>query len=48
MYKDEVNEKQAEAMMILITGTFVCNYTNALTGNINNEILTCFKPLLKD
>ena len=48
IYKDEINKKQAEAMMILITGTFVCNYTNALTGNINNEILTCFKPLLKD
>ncbi len=45
IYKDEISEDQSEAMMILITGTFVCNYTNALTGKINNNILSAFIPL---
>ncbi len=47
IYKDNISKDQAEAMMILITGTFICNYTKALSGNINNEILSSFKPLLK-
>ncbi len=45
IYQEEIKEDQAEAMMILITGTFVCNYTHALTGNINNQILSSFIPL---
>lgn len=45
IYGDAVTPAQAEAMMILITGTFVCNYTGALTGNINREILSSFLPL---
>ncbi len=47
VYKNKVSEDQAEAMMILITGTFVCNYTKALSGSINKEIISSFKPLLK-
>ena len=48
IYKDKINEDQAEAMMILITGTFVCNYTQALTGKINNNILSTFIPLYNE
>ncbi len=45
IYHNQISEDQAEAMMILITGTFVCNYTHALTGNINDKILSSFIPL---
>lgn len=41
IYGDEIGEKEAEAMMILISGTFICNYNNALSGSINSEILDC-------
>lgn len=47
IYGDSVQMAQAEAMIILITGTFVCNYTGALTGNINSEILSAFIPLIE-
>ncbi len=47
IYGDQVDMAQAEAMMILITGTFVCNYTGALTGNINGSILSAFQPLIE-
>lgn len=46
LYGDSVSPAQAEAMMILITGTFVCHYTGALTGQINSAILSAFKPLI--
>lgn len=39
VYGDEVGAKEAEAMMILIAGTFICNYNRALTGEINSNIL---------
>lgn len=39
IYGDEVGAKEAEAMMILISGTFICNYNRALTGAINSNIL---------
>ena len=35
----EVGTAEAEAMMILIAGTFICNYNRALTGDINHDIL---------
>lgn len=47
VYGDSVGEEEAEAMMILITGTFVCNYTGALTGQINENILSCFCSFAK-
>ena len=46
IYGDVVSEAQAEAMMILITGTFICNYTGALTGAINKNIVSAFEPLM--
>lgn len=39
IYGDKVDEKEAEAMMILISGTFLCNYNHVLSGRINSEIL---------
>lgn len=30
---------EAEAMMILIAGTFICNYNRVLTGGVNADIL---------
>lgn len=39
IYGDKVGTKEAEAMMIVIAGTFICNYNNALTGAINGNIL---------
>ena len=32
-------------MMILIAGTFICNYNRALTGEINDNILGCLGNL---
>lgn len=39
IYGDTVGKQEAEAMMILIAGTFICNYNNALTGGINHNII---------
>jgi AcrR family transcriptional regulator len=36
---NEAGEKEAEAMMILIAGTFLCKYNKVLSGSINAEIL---------
>ena len=39
-YSDVVAElHEAEAMMILIAGTFICNYNGALTGEISDNII---------
>ena len=35
-----VGEKEAEGMMVLIAGIFICHYNGALTGAINQEILS--------
>lgn len=34
-------------MMILIAGTFICNYNGALTGNISNNIIGYLSNLSK-
>lgn len=39
VYGEEAGEREAEAMMILISGTFICNYNRALTGEINDNII---------
>ena len=38
---------EAEAMMILIAGTFICNYNRVLTGGINTDILGALGRLSK-
>jgi len=47
IYGEEVGRKEAEAMMILISGTFICNYNNALTGEINDNIIGYLSNLAK-
>ena len=47
IYGPEVGAKEAEAMMILISGTFICNYNKALTGAINANILGYIGNLTK-
>lgn len=39
IYGDKAGKREAEAMMILIAGTFICNYNRALTGEINDDII---------
>ena len=39
IYGPEVGHREAEAMMILIAGTFICNYNSALTGEISDNII---------
>lgn len=46
IYGPEVGRREAEGMMILISGTFICNYNNALTGEISDDILSSFSNLL--
>ena len=48
IYGDEVGAREAEGMMILIAGTFICNYNNALTGGISDNIIGSFKKLLSE
>ena len=47
VYGGEVGAREAEAMMILIAGTFICNYNNALTGAINDNIIGYLANLAK-
>ena len=47
VYGDTIGENEAEAMMILISGTFICNYNRALTGNINSNIIGYIGNLTK-
>jgi hypothetical protein len=47
VYGEEAGTREAEAMMILIAGTFICNYTGALTGTINNDIVGLLGNLTK-
>jgi len=47
IYGPEVGAREAEAMMILISGTFICNYNRALTGEINDNIIGYLANLAK-
>ena len=46
IYGESVGRREAEGMMILIAGTFICNYNDALTGDIRDDILGSFRRLL--
>ena len=39
MLKITLRDIAEEAMMILIAGTFICNYNGALTGEISDNII---------
>ena len=47
VYGEDAGRQEAEAMMILITGTFLCNYVGALTGGINHNIIGYLSNLAK-
>ena len=47
IYGEEAGKREAEAMMILISGTFICNYNRALTGEINDNIIGYLANLAK-
>ena len=47
IFDEGIGENEAEAMMILISGTFICNYNRALTGNINSIIIGYIGNLAK-
>ena len=47
IFDDSFGENEAEAMMILISGTFICNYNRALTGKINSNIIGLIGNLAK-
>ena len=46
IYGESVGRREAEGMMILIAGTCLCNYHDALTGDISDDILGSFRRLL--
>ncbi len=48
IYGDTVGAREAEAMMILISGTFICNYNRALTGEINSNIIGYISNLMRE
>lgn len=47
VYGDEVGKKEAEAMVILIVGTLICNYCDVHTGRIQDSIVSQFGPLIQ-
>ena len=47
IYGPEVGAREAEAMMILIAGTFICNYNRVLTGEINGCIISTLANLAR-
>lgn len=40
IFGDSVGNKEAEGMMVLISGIFICHYNGVLTGAINGEMLS--------
>ena len=46
VYGDEVGKKEAEAMVILIVGTLICNYCDVHTGRIQDNMISQFGPLI--
>lgn len=47
VYGESVGRQEAEAMMILIAGTFICNYNGVLSGGINHDIIGYIGRLTK-
>ncbi len=45
IYGNAASDNEAEAMMILILGTFLCSSNRAISGNINKAILECIMNL---
>ena len=47
VYGEEVGKKEAEAMVILIVGTLICNYCDVHTGRIQDSIVSQFGSLVE-
>lgn len=47
VYGDSVGRKEAEAMVILIAGTLICNYCDVHTGRIQDSMVSQFGPLIE-
>lgn len=47
VYGGEVGRKEAEAMVILIAGTLICNYCDVHTGRISSNMVSQFEKLLE-
>lgn len=47
VYGEEVGKKEAEAMVILIVGTLICNYCDVHTGRIQDSIISQFGSLVE-
>ena len=47
VYGDEVGEKEAEAMVLLIVGTLIANYCDVHTGKIRNNMVGQFAKLIE-
>ena len=47
IYGEKAGEEEAEAMMLLISGAFICTYNKALTGKINSNILDYIGKLIE-
>ena len=47
VYGEKIKKKEAEAMVILIVGTLICNYCDVHTGRIQDSIVSQFGPLIQ-
>lgn len=47
VYGSEAGRKEAEAMVILIAGTLICNYCDVHTGRISSNMVSQFGKLLE-
>ena len=45
IYGDEVGAKEAEVMVALVAGVFICNYTHTMTGKANDNFVGLFGKL---
>ena len=45
VYGDRIGSEEAEALIVVIAGLFVCNYSGSLTGKINSNVLSYFLNL---
>lgn len=46
IYGEEVGRAEAEAMVVLVAGVFICNYTHSLTGRANDNMVGLLGNLL--
>lgn len=47
VYGDSITDSDAEYMMVLISGIFICNYNNVLSDDFGANILNCAELLIR-